>query len=67
MRYSTVVVLVLVAAAGCFAGYCYALFDWIQDIRGGVYQHERFEGFCETSALVGYHAYGLHFLRTRKA
>lgn len=67
MKAPMVVCFVLIAAACCFAGYCYALIDWVQDVRTGVYEHERLEAFCETSALVGYHAYGLHFLRSRRS
>ncbi len=50
----------------CFAGYCYALYDWFTDIRTGLYGREPFEAFYETTALVTYHAYCIRFFNRKQ-
>ncbi len=47
----------------CFAGYCYALYDWFTDIRTGLYGRE---AFYETTALVTYHAYCIRFFNRKQ-
>ncbi|QDK81596.1 hypothetical protein EXU85_24480 [Spirosoma sp. KCTC 42546] len=61
MKYSFVLFLLGLGALLGFAGYCYALIDWVQDYRTGVYHREPFEACCETSALVVYTVLGLRF------
>lgn len=49
----------------CFAGYCYALIDWVVDYQSGVYQRQQLEALYETSALLLYTALGLRFMNRR--
>ena len=49
----------------CFAGYCYALIDWVIDYETGVYKRQQLEAVYETSALLLYTALGLRFINRR--
>ncbi|GAB4043229.1 hypothetical protein GCM10028774_58020 [Spirosoma jeollabukense] len=46
----------------CFAGYCWALIDWVQDYKTGVYALERWEAFYESLALLIYTALAVRFM-----
>ncbi|CAN5502284.1 hypothetical protein BH09BAC4_BH09BAC4_24510 [soil metagenome] len=46
----------------CFAGYCWALIDWTQDYRTGVYRNDHWEAFYETLALLIYTALAIRFM-----
>jgi hypothetical protein len=46
----------------CFTGYCWALIDWVQDYKTGVYDVDYWEAFYETSALFIYTALAIRFM-----
>jgi hypothetical protein len=65
MKNHLLVILLITGALVCFTGYCFALIDWVQDMRTGVYHSDHFEAFYETSAIVLYTTLALRFI-TRK-
>jgi hypothetical protein len=65
MKNHLIVILLITGSLVCFTGYCFALIDWAQDMRTGVYRSKHFEAFYETAAIVLYTTLGLRFM-TRK-
>lgn len=65
MRQVLLVLLLAVGSLACFAGYCAALIDWVQDYKAGVYDRNHLEAFLETGALSLYTFLGIRFMRLR--
>ncbi|UFH53626.1 hypothetical protein [Spirosoma sp. KNUC1025] len=54
-------ILVGVGALLAFAGYFWALSDWMEDISGGIYRQNYVEATLETSGIVLYTYLGIRF------
>jgi hypothetical protein len=52
----------LLVTLGSFSGYCWALIDWVQDYKTGVYALDRWEAFYESSLLIIYSILAVRFL-----
>lgn len=65
MKYPLILVFLGAGGLVCFIGYCFALIDWVQDVRTGVYDRHHFEAFYETSALVIYTVFGVRFIHRK--
>jgi hypothetical protein len=65
MKSQLYTLLLAIGLVGCFAGYSYALFDWVRDYHTGVYQRERLEAFYETAGLLCYTLLGMRFSHQR--
>lgn len=65
MRQTLFVLLLAIGSLTCFASYCAALIDWVQDYKTGVYEQNHLEAFFETAGLVVYTFLGIRFMRLR--
>ena len=63
-RQALLILLIVISLAG-FSIYCYAWIDWVQDLSGGVYTTNIWEGSYETTALLIYTAAALRFMARR--
>jgi hypothetical protein len=54
-----------ICALVCFTGYCYALIEWVQDYKTGVYSRHHFEALYETSGIIMYTLLGIRFTKNR--
>ncbi|GAB4044495.1 hypothetical protein [Spirosoma jeollabukense] len=64
-RQALFALLLAIGSLTCFAGYCTALIDWVQDYKTGVYERNHLEAFLETGALGFYTFLGIRFMRLR--
>lgn len=65
MRHSLILLGMVLFSLFGFAGFCYALLDWTQDIQTGVYTRNHLEATYETAALVIYGVLSLRFIRSK--
>jgi hypothetical protein len=65
MRQTIIVIVLVTGILAAFLGYCTVLIDWAQDIKTGVYQINRIEGFVETANLFLYTYLAIRFVRSR--
>ena len=62
MRPIIYLTLLLIVSFTGFIGYCYALIDWLQDLRNDVYSRNHPEAVLETGALGVYTYLAIRFL-----
>ncbi|WP_460639873.1 hypothetical protein [Larkinella harenae] len=65
MKSQLYAILLVLGVLTCFLWYGFALVDWVQDYRTGVYHHEYFEAFYETLAIALYTLLGVRFMNKR--
>ncbi|AUD06267.1 hypothetical protein [Spirosoma pollinicola] len=63
MRQTFFVILLLISAFVGFTGYCYALVDWVQDIKTGIYEKNYLEAVEATSAIGLYTYLAIRFVK----
>lgn len=62
MRQKLAISFFLLGTLVCFTAYCFALVEWVQDYRTGVYRKHHWEAFYETSALIIYTGLAVRFM-----
>ena len=65
MRQRIGFILLLLSCTIGFAAYCVSVIDWVQDVKTGVYTHNRLEGVLETTAQLVYLYFAFRFMRNR--
>ncbi|MVM35958.1 hypothetical protein GO755_38450 [Spirosoma sp. HMF4905] len=65
MKNSLLIIAFLLAGLLGFAIYCWALIDWIQDYRTGIFARDHNEAIRDTGGILLYSYAGFRFLRSR--